>query len=77
MTETRSPKSQLEILNYNAKNVKFMLCLCVVTASVLVNKSNCPEASCVHVCIPKTATAFDYTTKAERVSSSPTGHYIK
>lgn len=77
MTETHSPKNQLEILNHNAKNVKFMLCLRVVTASVIVNKSNCPEASCVHVLIPKAIAPFDYTTKIERVSSSPTGHYIK
>lgn len=49
MTETHSPKNQQEIFNYNAKNVKFMLCLCIVTASVLVNKSNCPEASCVRL----------------------------
>lgn len=77
MTETHSPKNQEKIFNYNAKNVKFMLCLRVVTVNVLVNKSNCPEASCVHVFIPKTAAAFDYATKRERVSSSPTGHYIK
>lgn len=76
MTETHSPKNQQEIFNYNAKNVKFMLCLCAVTASVLANKSNCPEASCVPF-IPKTAASFDYVTKRERVSSSPTGHYIK
>lgn len=49
MTETHSPKNQQEIFNYNAKNVKFMLCLCIVTVSVLVNKSNCPEASCVRL----------------------------
>lgn len=77
MTETHSPKNQQEIFNYNAKNVKFMLCLCIVTVSVLVNKSNCPEASCVHVFIPKAAAAFDYATTRERVFSSPTGHYIK
>lgn len=77
MTETHSPKDQLAILNYNAKNVKFMLCLCVVTASVSVNKSSCPEASCVQGFIPRTAAAFDYASKRERVSSSPTGHYIK
>lgn len=77
MSETHSPKDQPEILNYNAKNVKFMLCLCVVTASLSANKSNCPKASCVHVFIPKTAAAFDYATKRGRVSSSPSGHYIK